>query len=101
MNTKKSDSAWKPVNLYTALSLLLLAKNSPSIANIKTGTTAANASTSATDTIAVSMSKLMPFLLLDLSRKTLMPLMVDMNAFFSADKLLLSIKRFCFTFANV
>ena len=44
---KKSDSFSIPINWWMALNFLLFARKSPSIANIKTGTTAANGSTSA------------------------------------------------------
>ena len=71
-----------------ALSFLLLARKSPSIANINTGTTAAKAITSATDTIAVMTTSSLPFLKLGLSKSKPILLKVSIKAFLSEDKLI-------------
>jgi hypothetical protein len=70
------------------LNFLLLARKSPSIANIRTGTTAANAITSATETIAVIMTNRLPFLKLGLSSSRPILFMVSIKAFLSEDKLI-------------
>lgn len=93
---KNSDSVSNPVNSYTALSFRLLARKSPSMASISTGTTAASAITSATDTKPVKITKSRPFLKLCLSSRSLMLLNVSRIAFLCEDNLFSELKMNCF-----
>ena len=86
---KKEDSFVNPVWLYRYLNFLLLAKKSPSIASINTGTTAANANTSAIDTSPVKNNKRFPFLRFGLSNNSLILFIVSIMAFFDEDNLIL------------
>jgi hypothetical protein len=74
------------------LNFLLLARKSPSIASIKTGTTAARANTSAMETKPVRKSRRFPFLKLGLSSNSLILLMVSIIAFLEDDNLILDFR---------